>query len=103
MTMSAWIHPRVIWCVPLSGCNSAADQARKPKEGPETGEPRIVKSTNFILLHTKIGGRRVNSLFEGMNYFVGAERGKFDGSGGSSKLRIRLEGKSLVMNMAERE
>jgi hypothetical protein len=50
MALSAWIHPVVICCVLLSGCNSAADRARQPKAGPETGEPRIVNIINFIRL-----------------------------------------------------
>jgi hypothetical protein len=37
-----------------------------------------------------------------MKYFVGIERGRFDGAGGSSKLRILPEGNSLVLNLAGR-
>ena len=50
MTLSAWIHPAVICCVLLSGCNSNADRSKQPKAAPETGEPRIVNIINFIRL-----------------------------------------------------
>jgi hypothetical protein len=55
------------------------------------------------LPYTKISRPRVDCRFEGMKYFVGTERGSFDGSGGISKLRIIPEGNSLVLNLAERE
>ncbi len=55
------------------------------------------------LPYTKISRTRVDCPFEGMNYFVGSERGRFDGSGGSCKLMILPVGNRLVLNMAERE
>jgi hypothetical protein len=55
------------------------------------------------LPYTKIGRARIDCRFEGMNYFVAAERGSFDGSRGSGKLRILPEGNSIVLDLAERE
>jgi hypothetical protein len=55
------------------------------------------------LPYTKISRPRVDCRFEGLKYFVGTERGSFDGSRGGSKLRILPEGNRLVLNLAERE
>ncbi len=55
------------------------------------------------LPYTKISKTRVDCQFEGMKYFVGTERGRFDGSGGSDKLGILPEGNTLVLKLAERE
>jgi hypothetical protein len=51
----------------------------------------------------KISGPRVDSWFEGMKQFVGTERGRCDGPGGSTKLRNIPERNSLVLNLGERE
>jgi hypothetical protein len=124
MTSNAWTHPVVICCILLSGRNSNADRSNQPKVPPEEGEHRKDEKTirmepqspdavkwflelraakRASLPYTKISRTRVDCLFEGMKYFVGSERGRFDEPGGSSKLRILSQGNSLVLNLAERE
>ena len=55
------------------------------------------------LPYTKISRTRVDCRFEGMNYSVGAERGRFDGSAVGGSLRIVPGERSIVLNFAERK
>jgi hypothetical protein len=58
---------------------------------------------NAALPYTNISKTRVDCRFEGMNYFVGTDKGRFDGSVGDGILRIVPEGRRLVLNLAERK